>query len=180
MKQTGRLVVLAALIVSLACTGGSGSGTSGGAGGPASGTLKIAVIPKGTSHVFWQSIHAGAVKAAREIANAFANSRGRVIGNKLYPSGVAVNYTIDLAGWADREARLEWSLWSQTEGRPLPKPWLRNVITKEIKPKVDDGSFSGQFWIPAPPRRGDYVVHLTVYDSDHVEHGEAETEPPFH
>jgi ribose transport system substrate-binding protein len=30
------------------------------------GTLTIAVIPKGTSHVFWQSIHAGAEKAARE------------------------------------------------------------------------------------------------------------------
>jgi ribose transport system substrate-binding protein len=29
--------------------------------------LTIAVIPKGTSHVFWQSIHAGAVKAAREL-----------------------------------------------------------------------------------------------------------------
>ena len=120
------------------------------------------------------------VKAARAVAHAFANSRGRVIGNKLYPSGVAVNYTINLAGWADREAKLEWSLWSQSEGRPLPKPWLRNVITKEIKPKVDDGSFSGQFWIPAPPRRGDYVVHLIVYDSDHVEHAETETEPPFH
>jgi ribose transport system substrate-binding protein len=70
MKRTGRLVVLAVMVVSLACTGGSGggSGTSGGAGGgTASGTLKIAVIPKGTSHVFWQSIHAGAVKAAREV-----------------------------------------------------------------------------------------------------------------
>jgi ribose transport system substrate-binding protein len=67
MKQTGRLVVLAALAVSLACAGG-GSGTSGGGtGAPASGTLSIAVIPKGTSHVFWQSIHAGAVKAAREV-----------------------------------------------------------------------------------------------------------------
>ena len=32
-----------------------------------SGGLTIAVIPKGTSHVFWQSIHAGAEKAAREI-----------------------------------------------------------------------------------------------------------------
>jgi ribose transport system substrate-binding protein len=31
-------------------------------------TLKIAVIPKGTSHEFWKSIHAGAVKAAREQA----------------------------------------------------------------------------------------------------------------
>ena len=29
------------------------------------GTLTIAVIPKGTSHVFWQSIHAGADKAAQ-------------------------------------------------------------------------------------------------------------------
>jgi ribose transport system substrate-binding protein len=33
----------------------------------ADGKLTIAVIPKGTSHVFWQSIHAGAEKAAQEI-----------------------------------------------------------------------------------------------------------------
>src|SRR5689334_12611953 len=32
-----------------------------------SGAVTIAVIPKGTSHVFWQSIHAGAEKAAREL-----------------------------------------------------------------------------------------------------------------
>jgi ribose transport system substrate-binding protein len=36
--------------------------------GPALGSLKrIAVIPKGTSHIFWQSIHAGAEKAAQEL-----------------------------------------------------------------------------------------------------------------
>ena len=29
--------------------------------------LTIAVVPKGTSHVFWQSIHAGAAKAAKEL-----------------------------------------------------------------------------------------------------------------
>ncbi len=35
---------------------------------PASdGRMTIAVIPKGTSHVFWQSIHAGAEKAAQEL-----------------------------------------------------------------------------------------------------------------
>jgi ribose transport system substrate-binding protein len=34
-------------------------------GGTAS--LTIAVVPKGTSHAFWQSIHAGAAKAAREL-----------------------------------------------------------------------------------------------------------------
>ncbi len=32
-----------------------------------SGKMTIAVIPKGTSHVFWQSIHAGAAKAAQEL-----------------------------------------------------------------------------------------------------------------
>jgi ribose transport system substrate-binding protein len=32
-----------------------------------SGGVTIAVIPKGTSHVFWRSIHAGAEKAAREL-----------------------------------------------------------------------------------------------------------------
>jgi len=33
-------------------------------------TLTIAVIPKGTTHEFWKSIHAGAVKAQRELAAA--------------------------------------------------------------------------------------------------------------
>ena len=29
--------------------------------------VRIAVIPKGTTHVFWKSIHAGAVKASEEL-----------------------------------------------------------------------------------------------------------------
>jgi len=29
--------------------------------------LQIAVIPKGTTHEFWKSVHAGAIKAAREL-----------------------------------------------------------------------------------------------------------------
>src|SRR5690349_219123 len=31
------------------------------------GALKIAVVPKGTTHEFWKSVHAGAVKAQREL-----------------------------------------------------------------------------------------------------------------
>ncbi|MRG91189.1 substrate-binding domain-containing protein [Polyangium spumosum] len=31
------------------------------------GAMKIAVIPKGTTHEFWKAVHAGAVKASREI-----------------------------------------------------------------------------------------------------------------
>ncbi len=34
---------------------------------PDTNRTTIAVIPKGTSHVFWQSVHAGAVQAAREL-----------------------------------------------------------------------------------------------------------------
>ena len=49
MSCSWLLVVMAATLVAAACAGG---------GSPA--RLSIAVIPKGTSHVFWQSIHAGA------------------------------------------------------------------------------------------------------------------------
>jgi ribose transport system substrate-binding protein len=53
-------VALAAATIVAAC----GTGRSNSAGSRA---LTIAVIPKGTSHFFWQSIHAGAVKAGREL-----------------------------------------------------------------------------------------------------------------
>jgi len=41
-------------------------------GGPATNgkkKLTIAVIPKGTTHEFWKSIHAGSIKAARELSS---------------------------------------------------------------------------------------------------------------
>jgi ribose transport system substrate-binding protein len=53
--------VLGALLAAAGCSGTPKEKEAGGA--PA---LTIAVIPKATSHVFWQSIHAGAEKAARE------------------------------------------------------------------------------------------------------------------
>lgn len=42
---------------------------SGGDSGPAGhgGKLRIAVVPKGTTHEYWKSVQAGAVKAAREL-----------------------------------------------------------------------------------------------------------------
>jgi ribose transport system substrate-binding protein len=58
LKQvTSAVAVLALGLAAAAC---------GGRSGPAKTT--IAVIPKGTSHVFWQSIHAGAAKAASELS----------------------------------------------------------------------------------------------------------------
>ncbi len=41
--------------------------TSGPSGSETAKTLRIAVIPKGTTHEFWKSIHAGAVRAEHEL-----------------------------------------------------------------------------------------------------------------
>lgn len=43
------------------------SGSSSGTTGSDSEALRIAVIPKGTSHEFWKSVHAGALAAAEEL-----------------------------------------------------------------------------------------------------------------
>jgi ribose transport system substrate-binding protein len=56
-----RLAALAVLAAA-ACSSPGGGGAS-----PAPSRITIAVIPKGTTHAFWQSIHAGAVKASREL-----------------------------------------------------------------------------------------------------------------
>lgn len=48
-----------------ALAAGCRRGSAGGEGKPAS--LRVAVIPKGTTHEFWKSVQAGAVKAAREL-----------------------------------------------------------------------------------------------------------------
>ena len=49
-------------IAALSCTKSDGTGTN------AKKKLTIAVIPKGTTHEFWKSIHAGANKAASELS----------------------------------------------------------------------------------------------------------------
>lgn len=41
-----------------------------------SAKLRIAVVPKGTTHDFWKSIHAGAVKAEKELGNVEVTFRG--------------------------------------------------------------------------------------------------------
>jgi ribose transport system substrate-binding protein len=58
------ILILSALLVVSNCGGSQSGGTS-----PTGGkTYSIAVIPKGTTHEFWKSIHAGAIKAAREFS----------------------------------------------------------------------------------------------------------------
>ena len=70
--MTGRalvsVVMAAAVGVAVSCGRASDARrTASGANGKA---LRIAVIPKGTTHEFWKAIHAGAVRAQRELAAA--------------------------------------------------------------------------------------------------------------
>lgn len=58
MKRNTLALAAALLQASIACGHSSGDHKS---------TLTIAVIPKGTTHEFWRSIHAGAVRAQREL-----------------------------------------------------------------------------------------------------------------
>jgi ribose transport system substrate-binding protein len=60
-----RLLGVAAGLVALAGAACGGSGA--GADPTAAGRLRIAVVPKGTQHEFWKSIHAGAAQAALDL-----------------------------------------------------------------------------------------------------------------
>ncbi len=71
--------VLAIILATLVgCNSESGKPSKSGSGA-SSKTLKIAVIPKGTSHEFWKSVHFGAEKAAKELGNVDIVWRGPVV-----------------------------------------------------------------------------------------------------
>src|SRR5437879_13704193 len=64
MKRTAPVVLVAAGVGVILGCGGSGARRQAGSQQP----VTIAGIPKGTTHEFWKSIHAGAIQAARELA----------------------------------------------------------------------------------------------------------------
>ncbi len=71
MKMGEQWPVLLSTGLLAALMAGCGKGDPGGDRNqtelPAPKQFRMAVIPKGTTHVFWKSIHAGAVKASREL-----------------------------------------------------------------------------------------------------------------
>jgi len=67
MKSTLTHVTALALVAAL---GAAASCSRKGEPASSSAAMKIAVIPKGTTHEFWKSIHAGAAQAAQELSAA--------------------------------------------------------------------------------------------------------------
>lgn len=68
MKATRWVWALLAGVMIAGCASGGEKveATSGGSGGGGEKKLRIAVIPKGTTHEFWKSVHAGAQEAGEE------------------------------------------------------------------------------------------------------------------
>ncbi len=67
-----RSLLSCVLLGLIGCSDGGAPGGSSEARPAATGgakTLRIAVIPKGTTHDFWKSVHAGAEDAAKELGN---------------------------------------------------------------------------------------------------------------
>ena len=62
-----RLTILMVLTALYSVNGCGGPGDSSGTSGTAEKKITVAVIPMGTTHEFWKSIHTGAVKASREL-----------------------------------------------------------------------------------------------------------------
>ncbi|MGE0758056.1 MAG: substrate-binding domain-containing protein [Pirellulaceae bacterium] len=97
-QSVPKAILLGLLAVGCAAVGcGGGNGTGGGAGAdtpagePAAGTvgattgktLRIAVIPKGASHEFWKSVHAGAEQAAQELGSVEIVWKGPALENDI-------------------------------------------------------------------------------------------------
>jgi ribose transport system substrate-binding protein len=66
-RRTVTATLLLALAVSACSGGGDADSKQTGASGTAGKTFTIAVVPKGTTHEFWRTIHAGALQAAQEL-----------------------------------------------------------------------------------------------------------------
>src|SRR6476620_11004890 len=62
MRRTISLMIVLVAIATLSCTKPGGPAANG------KKKLTVAVIPKGTTHEFWKSIHAGSNKAASELS----------------------------------------------------------------------------------------------------------------
>ncbi|MCG8653559.1 MAG: substrate-binding domain-containing protein [Pirellulales bacterium] len=81
MKSVAHVLTIALVSTLLAVAGCNSSNRSGDGSSSEGGDrpLQIAVIPKGTSHEFWKSVHFGAQQAAEELGNVKIIWRGPVV-----------------------------------------------------------------------------------------------------
>ncbi len=69
MKRIGWIGLTLALLIAGGCSKGDEAKGDGGSGGGGQKKLRLAMIPKGTTHEFWKSVEAGARDAEKELGN---------------------------------------------------------------------------------------------------------------
>ncbi|HVT80190.1 MAG TPA: substrate-binding domain-containing protein [Phycisphaerae bacterium] len=79
LKLAMAAVAMAVAVGVAGCGGDSANPTTQGGGGSGK-TIKLAVIPKGTQHVFWKSVEAGARSAAKDL-NVEMEWKGPILEN---------------------------------------------------------------------------------------------------
>jgi ribose transport system substrate-binding protein len=72
-----RFPLVCLIVLAVGCSG-AGSNVRSADGAK---KYRIAVIPKGTTHVFWKSVHAGALRAAEELGNVEIDWKGPLLEN---------------------------------------------------------------------------------------------------
>ncbi len=69
LKKSVAALLIVAMASAVGCAPADNDSVSAGSSKSKSGVLRIGVIPKGTSHQFWRSVHAGAEAAAKELGD---------------------------------------------------------------------------------------------------------------
>lgn len=75
------LVSTLLLLAVVGCNRADSAANSATTAADSSKELQIAVIPKGTTHVFWKSVHAGALQAAKELGGVKILWKGALLEN---------------------------------------------------------------------------------------------------
>lgn len=78
-QACGFVAAFLLIVSSVGCNSSGGPSAGGSSGGSSDEQLRIAVVPKGTSHEFWKSVHFGAQKAADELGDVEIIWRGPVV-----------------------------------------------------------------------------------------------------
>lgn len=87
----------------------------------------------------------------------------------LSQPGVIVSFTIVLEGYAGQECRLRWSALDATTSRRVAETWLVDQPgwpSGVFLPVAARDQGSGEVFVPNPPRAGDYVVRLELFDPE--------------
>lgn len=75
-RKLARVLAVAGLVAAAAVLGAMGQPDKKADSPSPARKLRIAVVPKGTTHDFWKSIHAGALKAGKELGDVEITFRG--------------------------------------------------------------------------------------------------------